>query len=100
MAPQNIGFKDSFSAEKVEAWLKVLPDDKLRSEHKALLSKYYVSIAGMVSNAVVACFTVPVTVGLAAFVHIAAHAWAMVKYQKYCMQLRCFAAEFKRRNLH
>jgi hypothetical protein len=99
MASQDIGTLDRWNSEKYQAWLNTTSAERLRLEYRLARSKRNKTFLGLWANAVSALFTVPVTVGVAAVIHIAVHVATQAKYINYCSQCRICEAELKRRGL-
>ena len=97
MASQDLGTLDRWNSSKYQAWLKTLSDERLRQEARTVQSKHTKATWAMIGNIIAACFTVPATVGIAAFFHAAAHAAAQANYANYGSQIRSCKAQLGRR---
>ena len=99
MGSADISKKDRLDGTKLSAWLSIITDERLRREYQALRNKFIKATIVLWGNIISACLTVPVTVGISAIAHTAAHVWAQMKWNVYRSQLRFFETELKRRGL-
>jgi len=99
MASPHISTFDRFDKNKYQAWLKTISNERLQFEYESVQSKHLKVFLGLVGNAVLAVFTVPVTVGVAAVVHVGLHAAAQAKLTNYNSQLQSCKAVLKLRGL-
>jgi len=100
MASLEINKLDRLDSKKLRTWLMTISSDRLAWEYQALRQKFRKVKLVLWGNFLSACFTVPVTVGIAAIWHVATHCWAQTKYVAYKSQPPTFEAELRRRGMN
>jgi hypothetical protein len=99
MASPHISTFDRCDSNKYKAWLKIISNDCLLRKYQSVQDKHCKVLLALIGNAVLAVFTVPTTLGIAAVWHIAVHVAAQVKFANYTSQLQSCKAVLKQRSL-